>query len=115
MAPSKPPLWRQAFDAVEGVIAPPAERAVQTDLFADTVALALKGRRRVQREIERQSRRALHLVNIPTATDVKRVSEQLAALQRQTRALEHHLAEQQSPPTAQRRAASGSQTKERSR
>jgi len=116
MAPSKPPLWRQAFDAVEGRIGPPAERAVQTDLFADTVALALKSRRRIQREIERQSRRALHLVNIPTATDVKRVSEQLAALQRQTRALEHRLAEQQqSPPPSQRGARSGSQTKERSR
>ena len=112
MPPSKPPLWRQAFDAVEGRIAPPAERAVQTDLFADAVALAFRGRRRIQREIERQSRRALHLVNIPTATDVKRVSEQLAALQRQTRALEHRLAQEQSPPPAARRSRTGSNSKE---
>ena len=114
MASSKPPLWRQAFDAVEGRIGPPAERAVQTDLFADAVALALRGRRRVQREVERQSRRALHLVNIPTATDIKRVSEQLAALQRQTRALEHRL-EQAAAPQPARRARSGSNSKERTR
>jgi hypothetical protein len=115
MAPPKPPLWRQAFDAVEGRVAPPAERAVQTDLFADAVALAFRGRRRIEREIERQSRRALHLVNLPTATDVKRVSEQLAALQRQTRALERQLEQERAASQAPRRARSGSNSKERTR
>ena len=105
MGRPKPPLWRQAFDAVEGRVAKPAEQAVQSDVFADALALAFRGRRRVQREIERQSRRVLHLVNIPTATDVKRVSEQLAALQRQTRALEHRLEREQANSGPRRRPA----------
>ena len=101
---------------MEGRIAPPAEQAVQTDLFADAVALAFRGRRHVQREIERQSRRVLHFVNIPTATDVKRVSEQVASLQRQTRTLQHRLEQAQAqahqPPARPRRRRAGSDTKE---
>jgi hypothetical protein len=82
------PLWRQGFDAIERRLAGPVEGAVQTDLFADVVALGVRAQRRVQREVERRTRGVLHMVNVPTATDVRRVSEQLADLQRQLRELE---------------------------
>jgi hypothetical protein len=82
------PLWRQGFDAIERRLAGPVEGAVQTDLFADVVALGVRAQRRAQREVERRTRRVLHMVNVPTATDVRRVSEQLADLQRQVRELE---------------------------
>jgi hypothetical protein len=82
------PLWRQGFDAIERRLAGPVEGAVQTDLFADVVALGIRVQRRAQREVERRTRTILHAVNVPTATDVRRVSEQLAELQRQVRELE---------------------------
>lgn len=91
MGRPKPPAWRRVVDAVDARVSPPVEGAVQTDLFADALALVLRGRRAVLREVERQQRRALHLVNLPAASDVKRLSDQIAALQRQTRALEHQL------------------------
>jgi hypothetical protein len=82
------PLWRQGFDAIERRVAGPVEGAVGSDLFADVVALGVRAQRGVQREVERRTRRVLHMVNVPTATDVRRVSEQLAELQRQVRELE---------------------------
>jgi hypothetical protein len=105
VASSNAPLWRQVFDAVDRRIAPPAEHAVQTHLFADAIALALHAQRRIQRETERHSRRVLHLINVPTATDVKRVADQLAALQRQIRALEHRLEDADDRPQGERNAA----------
>ena len=82
------PLWRQAFDAVDRRIAGPVEGAARSDAFGDSLALALRLQRRVQRGIERRSRRLLHLANLPTATDVRRLSEQVAALRREVRELE---------------------------
>jgi hypothetical protein len=85
------PLWRQAFDAVERRVAGPAERTVRTDTFNDVVTVAMRSRRVVQRAVERRTRRLLHLANLPTATDVKRLSEQTAQLHRELRALQRQL------------------------
>ncbi|HEY3187875.1 MAG TPA: hypothetical protein VGJ70_10395, partial [Solirubrobacteraceae bacterium] len=54
---------------------------------------ALRVNRRVQREVERRTRRALHLANLPTATDVRRLTQQVTDLQRQVRALSRELEE----------------------
>ena len=105
------PLWRQAFDAVDRRIAGPVEGAVKTDTFSDAVAIGVRLQRRAQKEIERRTRRVLHLVNVPAATDVKRVSEQIAALQRQVRALQRELEAAQlgadggNSPTTRKRSA----------
>ena len=69
-------------------MAGPVERAVGSDLFADLVALGVRSRRAAQREVERRTRGLLHAVNVPRASDVRRVSEQVAELQRQLRELE---------------------------
>ena len=82
------PLWRQGFDAIERRVAGPVERAVGSDLFADLVAVGVRSQRAARREVERRTRALLHAVNVPTATDVRRVSEQVAELQRQLRELE---------------------------
>ena len=79
------PLWRQLFDAVDRRVAGPVEAGARSDAFADLVAVSWRLGRRVQRELERRSRGMLHLLNLPTATDVRRLSEQLAALQREVR------------------------------
>jgi polyhydroxyalkanoate synthesis regulator phasin len=82
------PLWRRTFDTVDRHIAGPAEAAARSDAFGDVLTVAVRLRGRAQREIEKRTRRALHLVNLPTATDVRRLSEQVAALRREVRELE---------------------------
>jgi hypothetical protein len=82
------PLWRQAFDAVEQRAAGPVEGAAHSDLFGDLVTLNVRLARRAQQEVERRTRRVLHMVNLPTATDVRRLSEQVASLQRDVRELD---------------------------
>lgn len=83
------PIWRQAFDAVDSRVAGPVEAGARSDVFSDLVALNLRVAKRTQRELERRTRRVLHLANLPTATDVRRLSEQVAALQRDLRELEN--------------------------
>ena len=80
--------WRRGFDAVDRRIAAPVEAAARSDAFGDALTVAWRLRGRAQREVEKQSRRALHLVNLPAATDVRRLSEQVAALRREVRELE---------------------------
>jgi polyhydroxyalkanoate synthesis regulator phasin len=82
------PLWRQAFDAVDRRVAGPVERAAGSEAFGDALTLTLRLQKRVQAGVERRSRRALHLFNLPAASDVKRLSEQVAALRREVRELE---------------------------
>jgi polyhydroxyalkanoate synthesis regulator phasin len=82
------PLWRKAFDEVDRRVAGPVEKGAHSDLFGDLVALQWKLARRAQREVERRTRRLLHAVNLPTATDVRRLSEQVASLQREVRDLD---------------------------
>jgi polyhydroxyalkanoate synthesis regulator phasin len=82
------PLWRQVFDAVDRRVAGPVEAGAHSDLFNDLVSLQWRLARRAQREAEKRTRRVLHAVNLPTATDVRRLSEQVASLQRQLRELE---------------------------
>src|SRR3954469_4435497 len=82
------PLWRRTFDSVDRRVARPIESAARSDAFGDALTLAWRLRGRAQREVEKRTRRALHLVNLPTATDVRRLSEQVAALRREVRDLE---------------------------
>jgi CRISPR/Cas system Type II protein with McrA/HNH and RuvC-like nuclease domain len=82
------PVWRQVFDAVDRRVSGPVEGATRSDTFGDALALGLRLQRRVQRGVERRSRRLLHLANLPTATDVRRLSEDVSALRREVRELE---------------------------
>ena len=82
------PLWRKAFDAVDSRVAGPVEAGAHSDLFGDLVTLNVRIARRAQQEVERRTRRVLHMANLPTATDVRRLSEQVASLQREVRELE---------------------------
>ncbi len=95
-----PPLWRRAFDAVEGPVGDALSAGVRSPVFADALAVTLRLNRRVRGEVERQSRRALHLVNLPAASDMRRLSTQVAELQREVHALSRRLAAEESaaPP-----------------
>jgi hypothetical protein len=85
------PLWRRTFDAVERPAGQRLERAVQTEQFADAVGAVLRLRAGLGHRVERASRRALHRVNLPAASDVAGLREQLAGLDRAVRRLEDEL------------------------
>ncbi len=82
------PLWRQAFDAVDRRVSGPVESGARSDAFTDVLTVGWRISRRAQQEIERRTRRVLHMANLPTATDVRRLSEQVSALQRELRELQ---------------------------
>src|SRR3954447_8475280 len=82
------PLWRRTFDSLDQRVAQPIEAAARSDAFGDVLTITLRLRARAQREVEKRTRRALHLVNLPAATDVRRLSEQVAGLRRELRELE---------------------------
>ena len=82
------PLWRQVFDTVDRRVSGPVEAGAGSDAFLDLVTAGWRVRRGVQRQIERRTRHVLHMANLPTATDVRRLSEQVSALQRQVRELQ---------------------------
>jgi polyhydroxyalkanoate synthesis regulator phasin len=85
------PLWRRAFDAVEKPLGDVLAQGARSGPFADSLKVALRVRRRAQREVERRTRRALHLVNLPAATDVRRLNRQVTELRREVRELSREL------------------------
>ncbi len=66
----------------------PVDAGARSDAFTDVVTVGWRLSRRMQREVERRTRHVLHMANLPTATDVRRLSEQAAALRREIRELE---------------------------
>src|SRR3954447_14567677 len=76
------PLWRRTFDTVDQRVAQPIEAAARSDAFGDVLTITLRLRARAQREVEKRTRRGLHLVNLPAATDVRPLSEKAPALRR---------------------------------
>lgn len=93
------PLWRRAFDGVERRVAGPLESGVQSDAFADAVSLLVRSQDRLAREFQRRSGGMLGMVNLPVGSDVKRLSQQVASLERQVRELSKQLEDERAPVT----------------
>jgi hypothetical protein len=98
MAGSGKPLFWRAFDAAERAVGPRLEDAVHSGTFLDALGVAARAQARVRRDLERQSRRVWHLVNLPAGSDVTTLRRQMAELDRELRrvnaALEQALAGQ---------------------
>lgn len=99
-APAKPapaeskPLWRQAYDAWEQAVTPSLQEVTASNGFRDLLAFGLKTNADITREIERASRQWLHLLNLPAATDVRRLRQQVSGLEREILALRNELERQ---------------------
>jgi hypothetical protein len=91
--PRKPPgpAWRRAYNAVEHNVTAPMVTVTGSEVFADSLAVIARARATYLRMIERRSRQLLHLWNLPAASDLRRLHEQVAALQRQIADLELRL------------------------
>ena len=90
---SSKPLWLKVVHRVERTIGEPVERAVRTDTYFDAVTKATRATAKVRRTAEGASRRALHLLNLPAGSDVRRLREQLLRMERRLNALGDDVAE----------------------
>jgi len=79
------PLWRRVFDRAERLAGKPLEDAVQTTTFTDLVVLSFRAQRAMWHGVERGTRTALHLCNLPARTDVDRLSRNVAAMRHELR------------------------------
>ena len=93
------PLWRRAIDAADTSVSPRLEELVRSEQFADTAAVVARLQGQLQRRTERVLRRGWHFWNLPAGSDVKRMSEQIASLERRVRDLSKQLEEVQDKPS----------------
>ena len=76
------PLWLKLVLRLERAVGGPVEAAVHSDTYFDVVAELNRGTRRLTDAVEGVSKRGLHLLNLPAGTDIRRVREQLARMDR---------------------------------
>lgn len=91
MAPPEAPVWRRTFDDAERNVGKRLEAVVQTPQFAETVVVVTQLEREMRRRFERVTRRVIHALNLPTGSDIKRLSHQIADLDHRVRDLSRSL------------------------
>jgi hypothetical protein len=91
--PRSPNLWRLMFDTAERGIGIPLEAMVRTEVFHDLLAVTRRARNGALAQTEQLSRRGLHLANLPAGSDMRRLREQVARLERRVVSLSKQLEE----------------------
>ena len=81
------PIWRQLFDGWEQQIAPQLEQMVRTEEFADRVAQLNQLTQRAAEATNEFTSRLWQFWNLPTASDVTKLNQRLAAIERQLKSL----------------------------
>ena len=117
VAPSAPPKWRQTFDAIEREVTPRLDRVIRSEQFAVATGLAAQVQRRVAKQAARNTRRVLHMLNLPAGTDVSRLLNEIGQLKAQVRTLSSQIeaqieAQSDAPSAPPSRATSRKSTKE---
>src|SRR4051794_27538464 len=87
------PLWLRAVYKVERAVGTRVEAAVRSDTYFDLVAESQRRQRQARALAEGVSRRCLHVLNLPAATDVRRLREQLVRMDRRLHSIQKELAE----------------------
>ena len=85
------PLWKKAFDAAESRASPVLTKVFANPTVVETMRVATAVQRRASDDLSSFIRRNLHTVNLPSGTDVQKVSNQVASLERQLRVLNRRL------------------------
>jgi len=91
--PATQPLWLRVVLRVERAIGEPIESVVHSDAYFDVVSTTTRVRRRVVGTAEGVSRRCLHLLNLPAGSDIRRMRQELARMERRLNELSHDVAE----------------------
>src|ERR1700759_1522057 len=95
--PANQPLWLRAVIRVERAIGEPIEAAVRSDTYFDLVSTTTRVRRKVGGAAEGASRRCLHMLNLPAGSDIRRMRQQLARMERRLTQLSHDVSELDEP------------------
>jgi hypothetical protein len=80
--PRSRPLWRKGFDTIERSVGRPLESVARSEVFFDLLAVSTRARRRAVNRLQLVSSNALHLVNLPTSSDVRQLREQITRMER---------------------------------
>ena len=75
--------WLQAVQRFERAIGEPVEAFVRSDAYFDFMTQANRARTRFTGVFEEASEALLHLFNVPAASDIRRLREQLSRVERQ--------------------------------
>ncbi len=116
---STTPIWRTVFDAVEGPLTRAAESRVQTNRFMDGLALSWRVQRRLDRELRHGLEMWLGALSLATRGDVERLSNEVARVERELRALRRELERgrtgpgTRAPARPRARSASGGRARQR--
>ena len=81
------PKWRQTFDSIEREVTPRLDTIIRSEQFAVATGLAAQMQRRIAKQAARNTRRVLHLLNLPAGTDVTRLLNEIGQLKAQVRSL----------------------------
>ena len=80
--PANQPLWLRVVLRVERAVGEPIEAAVRSETYFDLISTTTRIRRKVEGTAEGVSRRCLHLLNLPAGSDIRRLRQQLARMER---------------------------------
>jgi hypothetical protein len=92
---SAAPPWLEWIQKWERAIGEPVEQFVRSDAYFDAMTQAKRARTRLTRTFEDAWEEWLHLFNLPAATDVRRLREQLSRLERQVNRIAKDLADRE--------------------
>jgi hypothetical protein len=81
------PIWRQVFDQVERRLSPRASELTYTERFADVTGFMLSATAGLERRRRELLRRAWHAWNLPSGSDVERVTHRVVEVERRLREL----------------------------
>jgi hypothetical protein len=87
------PLWLKLVLRAERMVGSRVELAVHSDAYFDLVAELNRTKAVLTGMVEGTSKRLWHLVNLPAGTDIRRVREQLARMERRIVELSKELEE----------------------
>jgi hypothetical protein len=91
--PGHRPLWLRVVLRLERAVGEPIESAVRSDTYFDLVSTTTRVRKGVTGAAEGVSRRCLHLLNLPAGSDIRRMRQQLARMERRLNQISHEVAE----------------------
>jgi hypothetical protein len=87
------PLWLRAVYRLERAVGEPVEAAVRTETYFDLMTKVTRTTKSAKRKAAGASTRGLHLLNLPAGTDLARMREQLARMERRINELSENAEE----------------------
>ncbi len=81
------PLWRQMFDAWEKEAGPAMAQFAASSEFKDMARVSSEFSRQLADDFEQVTTNVLHMLNLPAASDVRKIRRQLGMIDREVRNL----------------------------